>query len=345
MVRARAAVLAVLAVLLPALAPQVGFSNPANGTALRASLEPVEDVAARAPGAAAPGDDPLLCILDSGVDTDHVDLDDGKVVAWRDFLRGRAEPYDDNGHGTHVAGIAAASGEAGRPGAAPHARLAVGKVMDDAGHGTSAAAARGVAWCVAQGALVINLSLEEQDCAGHFGLDTAIAQALRDGVLLVTTAGNRGDAPCAIHTPGSLADAITVGALAGASLAAKDVASFSGRGDGGVVKPDVLAPGQGIRAAHAGTRDALRAMDGTSMAAPFVSAVVALLREAHPGASPDLVARALRATARDGGAPGPDPAWGWGAVQPSLALGWLDDHDPALSAAAPGARRQLAALA
>jgi subtilisin family serine protease len=216
--------------------------------------------------------------------------------------------------------------------------------MDAQGHGTSEAAARGIAWCVGEGALVINLSLEEGECVTRAGLDDALARAVAAGAFVVVTAGNHGDAPCAIHTPGSLPLAFTVGALDGADLAADRVAGFSGRGaPEGPLKPDVVAPGVGIRAARAGSELGLRTMDGTSMAAPFVSGIAWLLRQAHPLASPALLGQALRASARDGGAPGPDTAWGWGAVQPGAALAWLDAHDPAPRGDAPDARRQLAA--
>jgi serine protease AprX len=269
---------------------------------------------------------PLLCILDTGVDAAHADLDGGKVVAWADFLGGAAQPFDDNGHGTHVAATAAGSGEAGPAGAAPYARLAVGRVMDGKGSGTTGAAAQGIAWCLAQGARVINLSLEEKDCRGQRNLAEAVDRAWRQGALVVTTAGNRGSAECAIHSPGSLAKAFTVGALAGQGLDAGEVARFSGRGAPGQGKPDLVAPGQGIRAAAAGTHLAVKAMDGTSMAAPYVAAVAALLLEAVPQASPQALADALRSTARDGGPEGHDPAWGWGAIDPAAALAWLEQR-------------------
>lgn len=285
-------------------------------------------------GAALPGRvlelEPLLCVLDTGVDARHADLDEGKVVAWRDLVHGRAGPYDDHGHGTVVSSIAAGSGEAepGLQGAAPRARLAVGKVMDAQGHGTTGAAAAGVAWCVEHGARVINLSLEEASCTPAPALARAVARALEVGVLVVATAGNRGDAPCAIHAPGSLSGVLTVGALDAPAPDAPRVWERSGRGAPGQAKPDVVAPGVGVRGALAGTMRGLRNLDGTSAAAPSVAGIAALLRAAHPGAPPELVVEALRVTARDGGDPGPDPAWGWGAVQPGLALAWLDARDP-----------------
>lgn len=266
---------------------------------------------------------PLICILDTGVDTGHVDLDEGKVEAWRDFLHQRPSPYDDNGHGTHVAATAAGTGESGRPGAAPHARLAVGKVMDVKGSGTTRAAVQGIDWCLGLGAKVINTSLEEKDCAGQRSLTDAVRRAAQQGALLVTTAGNRGDAPCSIHSPGAHAEAFTVGALDGPGLDARGVAGYSGRGAEGSAKPDLVAPGTGIRAAQAGTHAGLRTMDGTSMAAPLVAGTAALLFE-HTGASAAEVAHALRATARDGGPAGHDNAWGWGAFNPAAALAWLE---------------------
>jgi serine protease AprX len=269
---------------------------------------------------------PLLCVLDSGLDAQHADLA-GRVVAWHDFVHGRREPYDDNGHGTHVAGIAAGAGlgEASHRGQAPRALLAAGKVTDHADHGTSGMAAAGLRWCAALGADVVNLSLEEDACGASAGLAQAVRAARDAGALVVVAAGNHGAAPCAIHAPGSLAEALTVGALAGSGLDAGSVAGFSGRGSPGQGKPDVAAPGLHVVSAAAGTRDGYRSLDGTSMAAPYVAGVAGLLRAAHPEASPQRIADALRATAQNPGPTGWDPAWGWGAVRPGAALAWLDE--------------------
>jgi subtilisin family serine protease len=345
MVPARPLALVVLALAVAVNAHGPLLAAPSRGMAVGAAADGSlnsETAPVQASGQADATRAPL-CILDTGVDAAHADFA-GRVVAWADFVQQRDAPYDDSGHGTHVAGVAAGGGASGRPGAAPAAPLAIGKVMDGEGHGTSEGAVRGIAWCVAQGAEVINLSLEEADCIAHYGLDAAIARAVTQGALVVATAGNRGDAPCAIHTPGSLAAALTIGALDGATPDADRVAGFSGQGSLlGAPKPDLVAPGVGVRAARAGSEDGLRAMDGTSMAAPFVAGVAWLLKEAHPAASPTLLAQALRSSARDGGAPGPDTTWGWGAVQPGAALQWLDEHDPAPRADASDARRQLAA--
>jgi serine protease AprX len=343
-IRRWVAFFSVLAALGPAWLPGVGpplriaSTNPGEASGLVAGVAPLAGLGAF-PGAlqADPAaHTPLLCILDTGVDPNHVDIGAERVVAWRDFLTARAQPFDDNGHGTHIAATAAGKGIAGAPGPAPTARLAIGRVMDAQGHGTTEAAIEGVRWCAQLGADAINLSLEEDDCHADGGLGDAVRAAVQAGTLLVTTAGNRGSAACAIHAPGSLPQAFTVGALDGPTLAATGIASFSGRGDGlAAIKPDVVAPGVRIRAASAGTRDGLRTMDGTSMAAPFVTGVVGALRAAHPSATPAMLAEALRATARDGGLPGPDPSWGWGVVNPTGAMAWLDARDPATALRAP----------
>ena len=142
----------------------------------------------------------------------------------------------------------------------------------------------------------------------------------------MAAAGNGGDAPGTIDSPGVATDVITVGAasdpssLAGSSDtdAGLYLAGFSGRGPttnpAAPLKPDVVAPGLSVVSAKAGTTNGYVTFSGTSMAAPFVAGVVALGLEAAPAATPAQIKTALRFSARDAGAVGADNEWGHGLV-------------------------------
>jgi serine protease AprX len=95
--------------------------------------------------------DVVIAIIDTGIDASHVDLDGGKVIAWQDWVGGRTTPYDDHGHGSHVAGIVAGTGEgnAAFTGVAPGAALIGLKVLNSAGSGSLSNVAAAVDWAVA----------------------------------------------------------------------------------------------------------------------------------------------------------------------------------------------------
>ncbi|MFQ6172701.1 S8 family serine peptidase [Oryzobacter sp. R7] len=313
-------------------------------------------VAARATGAASDGDldgDGVgICVVDTGIDPNHEQLA-GRVVGWRDWVNARTTPYDDHGHGTHVSGIAAGrpvgSADAPYGGVAPGASLIGAKVLNSAGSGSDANVVAAIEWCAARPDVsVISMSLGSPGSDGSDAGSVASNAAVAAGKVVVVAAGNSGDAPGTISSPGVATDVVTVGAasdpssLAGASDSDTSLylAGFSSRGPttnpAAPVKPDVVAPGLSVVAARANTVSSYATYSGTSMATPFVSGVVALGLEAAPGASPAAVKAALRSSARDAGAPGPDTEWGAGLVDaraflsalvPTLAAGtapWAD---------------------
>ncbi|WP_439382780.1 S8 family peptidase [Amycolatopsis lexingtonensis] len=234
-------------------------------------------------------------LLDTGVKADHPDLA-GKVVAARDFTGTRPDASDDLGHGTHVAGIIAGTGAAsgGRyRGVAPDARLISGKVCVAYGCPESAVIA-GMEWLAPQ-VPVVNLSLGGDATDGTDPLSQAVnALTAQYGTLFVAPAGNDRTLDLPEPLP-VVAPAAADAALAVGSVSAADVTSpFSNRGPrlgDYAVKPDLSAPGEGIVSARAaGTRDGDAApvdadyarLSGTSMAAPHVAGVAALLRQQHP---------------------------------------------------------------
>ncbi|HEX6324954.1 MAG TPA: S8 family serine peptidase [Jiangellaceae bacterium] len=229
-----------------------------------------------------------IAVLDTGVDAGHPDLT-GQVVAEADFT-GSDSPADDNGHGTHVASVAAGTGagaDGARQGIAPGADLISGKVLDSEGRGQASWVMAGMDWAVQQGADIVNMSLggppTETDDPLVLTLEALTEQ---HGTLFVVAAGNRGwlgFVPGTIETPGSAPSALTVGAVTDTDLRA----FFSSQGPTlGTyrLKPDVAAPGVNILGALAGARDGdlYQPMSGTSQATPIVAGAAALLRQQHP---------------------------------------------------------------
>ncbi|MDI3316935.1 MAG: S8 family peptidase [Bacillota bacterium] len=267
-----------------------------------------------------------VAILDTGV-YPHPDLTrpGNRIVAFHDLVNGRSEPYDDNGHGTHVAGCALGNGHSSQGryrGSAPEAQLAAVKVLDAQGSGSISTIIAGVQWCLEQrqhlGIRVLSLSLGGPGWIPYQidPLCQALEKAWQAGLVVCVAAGNDGPAPFTISSPGIDPLLITVGATDDKRTPAKAddaVASFSGRGPTLELgrKPDLVTPGVGIvslRApgsaldqAHPDFRvdgDYFR-LSGTSMATPICAGAAALLLQRQPGASPDQVKRALMAGADD----------------------------------------------
>ena len=279
-----------------------------------------------------------VCVVDTGGDVVHERLS-GTVDGWIDLVSALSSPYDDNGHGTHVASIIGGQVVdwlgSGSPnpdpnddpyeGVAPGVRLYVAKVLDATSFGTDSAVVLGIEWCVGQAADIINLSLGGDTCGdGLSAISLAAKAAVANGVTVVVAAGNSGDGICTVTAPGDAFDVITVGALAEYSGAPGDINSstgvhtawFSSRGPtfDGRPKPDVMAPGMSVMAAKAGTVSDYRSISGTSMAAPFVAGVAALMLEANPGLTPVDIKTILACTAQDYHVPGADNEVGAGAV-------------------------------
>lgn len=226
-----------------------------------------------------------VAVLDTGVDQTHQDLA-GVEIAQKNFSSS-PDSEDRYGHGTHVASIVAGSGakSGGRyKGVAPDARLLDGKVLDDDGNGDSSTVIAGMQWAVDQGAKVVNLSLGSLDSPGVDPKEEAIAQ-LSDKALFVVAAGNSGDGPRTLWSPGSAPEALTVGAVDKED----QLANFSSRGPNldGTPKPDITGPGVDITAALSTQSSVPPSEDyvsnsGTSMAAPHVAGAAALVLQQHP---------------------------------------------------------------
>ena len=261
----------------------------------------------------------VVAVLDTGVDLSHPDLRN-RLVEGRSFVTGRSGPADDNGHGTHVAGIIAAEADngVGVSGVAPGCRVMPVKVLDAEGGGTTGDIVAGMVWAADHGARIINLSLG--GTGGGQALDDAVSYAQAKGCLVVAAMGNDGSQQQ--EYPAALAGVLAVGSVdqQGGRSSFSNFGSWIG----------VTAPGSGILsttptyAVTMSDREGLGrgygTLSGTSMATPQVAGVAALVASLHPDWPAALIRKRLMTTARDLGAPGFDIETGQGLVDAWSAL-------------------------
>jgi subtilisin family serine protease len=227
----------------------------------------------------------VVAVADSGVDAAHPDLAPNLDPRGYDFVEGDTTPQDEDGHGTHVAGTVAASGDdgVGVTGAAWRVTALPLRILGADGTGSVSDAIRAYAYAAEAGARVVNLSLGG-DVGSRAERDAIAAQ---DGMLFVTAAGNvaanndeTGSFPCNYD----LANVVCVAA----SDQFDALADFSNYGARTV---DLAAPGVSIASTYPGADWVY--MDGTSMATPAVTGVAALLLASEPGATVATLRRAL----------------------------------------------------
>ncbi len=250
-----------------------------------------------------------ICVIDSGIAM-HPDLKD-RVIAFKDCVNGRKEPYDDNGHGTHVAGICAGDGSSSdgkTVGVAPEANIVGVKVLDQFGNGTTSQIIKGIQWAIANknkyNIDVINMSLGRPIPRTRFldPMTMAVQFAEKCGITVVVSAGNDGPEASTICSPGNAPNAITVGAFDDCGTPETDddwPAYFSSRGPtrfDNLEKPDILAPGVDIISCS-NENDGYVKMSGTSMAAPFTAGVAALMKGVNPKLKPKDIKNVLMSQA------------------------------------------------
>ncbi len=236
-----------------------------------------------------------------------------KVIGGYDFVNNDNDPMDDNGHGTHCAGISA--GDGALKGVAPGAKLYAYKILNSNGLGSGDQIISAIEMAVdpnqdgdfSDHVDVISMSL------GGLGnpddpMSKAVDNAVEAGVIAAIAAGNNGPNERTINSPGTSRKAITVGAVDKND----NIPYFSSRGpvkwiNGHMVKPDVVAPGVSICAAQYNSAwneskcldDNHVAISGTSMATPHVAGAAALLKQKNPGWTPGEIKTALRNTAKE----------------------------------------------
>ena len=254
----------------------------------------------------------VIAVADTGVDGLHPDLQ-GVTVDGYNAITGAVVAAgtnsDDNGHGSMVAGIAAANTDngIGIAGVAWTARVMPVKVLASNGRGYDSDIAAGITWAADHGATIVNLSLGGP--ADSSVLHDAITYATGKGTLVVAAAGNYGsDRPL---YPATYPEVLAVGATDKTG----SLTDFSSWGD----HIDVAAPGFDI--VSTGLNQQYVVGDGTSFAAPIASGVAALVRTVYPSWTPAQVMAQLRSTARDAGPRGIDPYYGYGVLDAYHAVG------------------------
>jgi len=275
----------------------------------------------------------IVAGMDTGVDWLHPALQSNyrgynphgpanHTYSWYDATAlGAVYPVDDHSHGTHTMGTIAGQGGIG---VAPGAQWIAVKVLDTTGGAYESWIHAGFQWLLAPGGNpaqapdVVNCSWGSSNSyATTFQSDL---QALRAaGIFAVFSSGNNGPSAGTVGSPASLPEAFAVGATDEYDL----VANFSSRGPSpwGEIRPHVAAPGIRVRSSLPGGGYGLK--QGTSMAAPHVSGVVALLRSVSPTLSIARAARAITSTAVPLGDPIPNNDTGWGRVDAFAAVASL----------------------
>lgn len=251
-------------------------------------------------------------IIDTGIDEDHPDL---TVSGGASFVPGVASWDDDNGHGTHVAGITGARhNPIGVVGVAPDSSLYAIKVLSGAGSGRLSWILAGMAWATQEDMQVVNLSLGSNvgapDASCVLAYQRAAENLLQNGCIVIAAAGNAGRGA----TPWVGQPARCPGFMAVAAVDRnQDLASFSSRGPASLCPEcgvEISAPGVRVNSTWPG--GGYKEISGTSMAAPHVAGGAALLTELRPIWTPAQIRARLKATAADLGAPGNDPEYGAG---------------------------------
>ncbi|HEX7181615.1 MAG TPA: S8 family peptidase [Thermoanaerobaculia bacterium] len=251
----------------------------------------------------------LVAVVDTGVDYHYADLA-GRVrhSLGYDYADEDPDPMDDHGHGTHVAGVIAASvnNGFGIAGIAPRVTIIPMRVLGVDGQGSFSSVAAGIEAAARAGARLINLSLGSPDESAL--IEDALRYAYGRGSLPIAAAGNDGDAELSYPARSQYVLAVAAVDRSGRK------ASFSNYGPG----LDLAAPGVNIVSGWINGETCYAS--GTSMAAPHVVGVAALVLSRSPGLTIEQLKQALTATARDAGRSGYDTDFGWGIVDASRAL-------------------------
>ena len=268
------------------------------------------------------GSGTTVAIIDTGIDGNHVSLDDQddingtydpKVIAFYDAVNAPDKtngtevfPYDDQGHGSHCAGTTAGTG-APNPelyaGMAPGASLVGVKVLDSGGSGSFGTVMAGMEWTVEKryvyniraasmslgGPGAIEWTSSEEDSVNRMG-----NRMMNESIALFIAAGNNA-VSTQIGTPGSAEDVITVGALDKDTSIA--VYSSQGPTEEGRIKPNIAFVGSSVMSVEANSGNGYVAMSGTSMATPGAAGVGALLLQADPEISAFDIRNIMQETA------------------------------------------------
>ena len=261
------------------------------------------------------GSDVTIAVLDSGVDVEHPDLA-ARIVRGYDFVNDDDNADDDNGHGTHVAGIAAAisNNGIGIAGLAWNANIMPLKILNRSGIGTVSNLVRAICWAVTERADIINMSLSSPFIS-HTAY-TAVDYAISQGIVLFAAAGNHSQRGNPILYPAAYKRVIAVAATDHDDLQAK----FSNTG----TYVDIAAPGVDILSTDTRAGQSIWAYkSGTSMSSAYAAGLAALILSVDPDLSPDQVKTVIIDSVVDLGDPGRDVVFGYGRIDVAAALSVL----------------------
>ena len=231
----------------------------------------------------------IVAVVDTGIDLDHPAFAPGQILAdkCKSFIAEEPTADDGNGHGTHCAGTIGSRDY----GVAPDVSLIGVKVLSATGSGSWNSVMQGVEYA-AEHADVLSMSLGGRASSSGNVVETAVKNAIANGITVVIAAGNDGPFSQTIGTPGVVSEAITVGAIDESG----SIAYFSSRGETVYMekKPDIVAPGVDVLSAwkNGGTNT----ISGTSMATPHVAGLVALMLGKSKGLSPEGAKNILMST-------------------------------------------------
>jgi len=247
------------------------------------------------------GDGVGVAVFDTGI-FPHPDLKH-RIIGMKDFVEDSYGIYDDNGHGTHVAGILAGDGSSSEgkyTGIAPGAWLYAYKILNEGGNGNLNRAVQALEDCISRAKAynlrILNFSMgmgKNVNSEEKKRLLNCLEMAWDAGIVVVCAAGNEGPLPMSITPPGNLRKIITVGAMddESSNVPGNLNRGYSGRGPTGsyIMKPEVVAPGTNITSCNAKRKPLYTIKSGTSMSTPVVSGAIALLLEKYPNLTPAQV--------------------------------------------------------
>lgn len=269
------------------------------------------------------GENVTVAVMDTGIVT-HPDFDN-RILIFKDCISKREALYDDNGHGTHVAGILAGNGSLSQNrmycGIAPKTKLVVIKVLDKNGNGNTSNVLVGVDWLIKNKEKykirLLNISVGMLKNAGtkeKQELLDAVEAVWDAGIMVVTAAGNNGPKENTVTIPGISKKVLTVGSMDDrtdqtGTYVGKDGYSGAGPTDCCIMKPEILAPGTNVVSCCMDGKTYVK-KSGTSMAAPVVTGALALAFEHSPELSPAEMKLRLYESAYPRGEYFKKKAWG-----------------------------------
>ena len=254
-----------------------------------------------------------IAVLDTGIDHEHPDLEYNYAGGY-DYVNSDTDPMDDNGHGTHVAGtIAAVDNDFGVIGVAPGASLYGVKVLGSDGKGSGSNIIAGINWAIDNEMDIISMSLGSS--TGSSSLLNACNAAVNAGIVLVAAAGNSG-------TISGTGDTVEYPARYSSVIAVSSIDSSLKRQTRASSGPTVELCAPGVSVYSTRVNDQYGYMSGSSMAAPHVSGVIALLLESNSGLTVTQIREILAETAYDLGDEGRDNLYGYGLVKADEAIAY-----------------------